>query len=405
MLLDLRIALGSLGTHRFRTIMAMLGVFLGALAFTGVQTVGQIMVRHAEIQVEQMGPNLTSVMAGKVRFGRRGGIRFRDSVATLTVSDARALAAGVPSVRTMAPMAQRTWSIRAGGTAVNGLVTGTWPEYQRVRSFHAEHGRFFTHAEVDDKAKVAVLGTKIVRRLFGSVDRALGRRIFIYRAGFTVVGVMQEKGRDLAGVDQDEQVFIPLSTFQRRASNTSHIKGVLLELSDGADREVVRQAVTDILRRRHSLGPGEEDDFSVLEARDAVQLQRQALDLMRTLGIIVSTISFAVGGMGILSIMVLMVRARRREIGIRRAVGGTRADIVRQFVLEAALMAITGGCLGVAVCVALVVGFAAFTEYPLVLSPLVLGATAGGSAVLGLAAGAYPAWQASRIEILDVLSG
>lgn len=404
MLLDMKIALASLATHKFRTIMAMLGIFLGALAFTGVQTVGQIMVLKAEQEAEKMGPNLFVVMAGQVRFHHSGGVSFRGASKNMKVSDGLALQAAVPSILTIAPMQQKTRPIRAGGEAVNGLVTATWPSYQRVRSFYAQEGRFFSQAELEAKEKVVVLGHKIATRLFETPQAALGEMIYIFRAGFRVVGVMEPKGRDLAGVDQDEQVFMPLTTYHRRASNTSNILGVLMELAPDADIERVRTAVTSIMRKRHSLGPGEKDDFSLLEAKEAIQMKRQALDLMSTLGTIVSTISFAVGGMGILSIMVLLVRTRRKEIGIRRAVGGTRGHIVRQFVLESALMAVTGGTLGVAVCVGLLVLFTTFTDYPWVLEWSVVLGTLAGSALLGLAAGAYPAWQASKIEILDVLT-
>ncbi len=383
--------------------MAMLGIFLGALAFTGVQSMSQIMVRNAEIEAEKMGPNLFAVMAGQVRFYRSGGVSFRGNAKSMTVADARAIQAGVPSVLTIAPMTQRTRPIRAGSVAVNGLVTATWPSYQRVRGFVASEGRFFTNKEVKQRAKVVVLGRKIAQSLFGSAQAAVGEHVFIFRAGFRVLGVMEAKGRDLAGVDQDEQVFMPLSTFQRRASNTKHITGVLIELAQDANVEQVRGAVNQILRQRHAIGPGEKDDFSTMQPKEAIQLRRQALDLMSTLGVIVSTISFAVGGMGILSIMVLLVQTRRKEIGIRRAVGGTRGDIVRQFVLESAFMSVSGGTLGVAVCVGLLLLFTTLTDYPLILDVALLCTTLVGSALLGLAAGAYPAWQASKIKILDVL--
>lgn len=405
MLLDLRIAIASLATHKFRTVMAMLGIFLGALAFTGVQGMSQSMVRRAEMEAEKMGPNLFAVMAGQVRFHRGGGISFRGESTSLKLSDAQALENGLPAIVTMAPMQQNTRPVRHGNVTVNGLVTATWTSYQRVRSFYVEHGRFFSGDEQANRAKVVVLGTKIADRLFGSAEGALGQMVFIFRAGFRVVGVMESKGRDLAGVDQDEQVFMPLSTYLRRASNTDHLKGVLMEIAPGADMVDLRRGVTDILRSRHCLGPGEKDDFSLLEARETIQLKKQALDLMRTLGIIVSTISFAVGGMGILSIMVLMVRTRRREIGIRRAVGGTRGNIVRQFMLESAFMSMAGGTLGVAVCVVLLLVVSGVSDFPLVLDTTVLALALGGSAGLGLAAGAYPAWQASKVSILDVLTG
>ncbi|MBU1248911.1 MAG: ABC transporter permease [Proteobacteria bacterium] len=385
--------------------MAMLGIFLGALAFTGVQTMGQIMVRKAEMEVEKMGPNLFAIMAGQVRFHRGGGISFRGFSKNMTVGDALAIKAGVPSVLNIAPMAQAAMPIRVKSTTVNGLMTATWPSYQQVRKFYPQEGRFFTLQEQEARQKVVVLGRNIATRLFGTPQGALGELVFIFKAGFRVVGVMEGKGSDLAGVNQDDQVFMPLTTYQRRASNTSYIKGIFIELAEGADMEQVRAASLNVMRKRHALGPGEPDDFSLLEAKETIQLRREALDLMSTLGAIVSTISFAVGGMGILSIMVLLVRTRRKEIGIRRAVGGRRKDIVRQFFLESALMAVVGGGGGVCCCVALLLLFSSFSDYPLILDGAVLVGTLVGSAGLGLAAGAYPAYQASKIEILDVLTG
>jgi putative ABC transport system permease protein len=279
----------------------------------------------------------------------------------------------------------------------------TWPEYQQVRSFRPEFGRFFTKAEEQSRAKVVVLGREIADRVFGGPNQALGREVRIYRASFRVVGVMEVKGQDLSGENQDEQVFMPLSTYMRRAANVDWLSGVNLSMVDGVDFDRARRSIEALMRQRHRIRPGQPDDFDMLLARDAIKLQREALDLMQTLGVISSTISFAVGGMGILSIMILMVRARRVEIGVRRAVGGKRSDIVRQFMFEAGLLSAVGGAGGVTLCLVLVLAFAAFTPFPLVLDPLIFGATLLGSGLLGLFAGSYPAYQASRIEILDVL--
>ena len=403
MWLNLKITIKSLARHKLRTILAMLGIFLGALAFTGVQHVSRIMVKSTEIEIQKMGPNLFAVMSGQVRFSRGGGIRFRGVSRTMTISDATAMARGTPSVLDYTPLT--TWEdyVRAGGKAVQANVVGCWPSYQDIRAFYPEYGRFFTQEEDRGMAKVCVIGKDIAEKLWGGPDQAMGQPLFFYRATFEVIGVMEAKGRDLAGVNQDEQVFLPLSTFMHRASNQNWVQGVYFRLADGADMAVVKSSVTSILRERHHLDPGEDDDFSLMEPKDTIELQRQALDLMQTLGVITSTISFAVGGMGILSIMVLMVRMRRLEIGIRRAVGGKRADIVRQFVYEAALLSVTGAFGGVLLCVAGIVIFTRVAPYPLLLDPVLLVGTLAGAAVLGVASGAYPAWQASQVEILDVL--
>jgi putative ABC transport system permease protein len=189
----------------------------------------------------------------------------------------------------------------------------------------------------------------------------------------------------------------------RRASNQDWVNGVYLRLSGDAALSQVQSSVNSVMRTRHNITSGEKDDFATMSPKDAVQLQRQALDLMSTLGGISSIISFAVGGLGILSIMILVVRARRVEIGVRRAVGGRRRDIVRQFLFESGLMAGVGGAFGVVTTVVLVMIGSAVGDLPRIIDPANLLFTLVGSCLLGVAAGAYPAWQAANIEILDIL--
>ncbi len=401
--LNLSIAIASLSAHKVRAVLAMLGVFLGALAFTGVQHVSAIMVRKAVMETEKLGPNLYAVVAGQIRFRRSGGVRVRGNRTNFRVADARAVMDGVPSVLSGTPFANADQLLKAEGNALDTRVYGTWPTWPEVRSVTVAQGRFFTEQELEARAMVCVLGPTVAERLFGTAQSALGKIMHIYRAPFRIIGILEPKGRDLVGDNQDEFVFMPLTTFMRRASNVDYVDGVFLRLAKDADIKMVADAARHIMRQRHRLGKGQPDDFSLLAARDTIRLQQQALDLMSTLGVITSVVSFGVGGMGILSIMILVVRARRVEIGIRRAVGGTRGDIVRQFLFEAGVMAGTGGACGALATVALVVGLHEFAALPLIIQPVNLGLTLLGSCVLGLAAGAYPAWQAAHIEILDVL--
>jgi putative ABC transport system permease protein len=194
-----------------------------------------------------------------------------------------------------------------------------------------------------------------------------------------------------------------MSTYLRRMANRDWITGVYLQLGDEADPASAKRTAAAILRRRHHIAAGEDDDFSVLTARDTMEVQEQALNLVGTLGLISSSVSFAVGGLGILSIMILLVRSRRLEIGVRRAVGARRRDIVRQFLIEAALMAGIGGLLGVLSALGLVTIICRIGQMPMVFDPWLVIMALTGSALLGLMAGAYPAWQAAQVEILDVL--
>ncbi|EPR43779.1 MacB-like periplasmic core domain containing protein [Desulfovibrio sp. X2] len=401
--LSLRVALSSLRAHRLRAVLAMLGVFLGALALTGVQHTSMAMVRKAEMEVEKFGPNLFIAQAGQVHFSRSGTLRQGAAAKTFTLADAEALAGSLPNVAAWAPFASTQLPIRAGAHTVPCRLVATWPAFMEVRSFRPALGRFFSEAENEARAKVVVLGRKIAQRLFGRPAKAVGREVIIATGSYRVLGVMEEKGRDLAGDDQDESVLMPLNTYLRRAANQDWISGVYMQLAPGTEGENLKESAARLLRARHAIGPVEKDDFSLITAKESIKLQKQALDLVFTLGVISSSVSFAVGGLGILSIMVLLVRARRLEIGVRRALGAKRRDIVRQFLTEAALMSGAGGLFGVAASLMLTVSLAVAGIFPFVFDPgLVLGALAG-SAALGVAAGAYPAAQAAKVAILDVL--
>jgi putative ABC transport system permease protein len=264
-------------------------------------------------------------------------------------------------------------------------------------------GRFITWEDEKQRARVCVLGMKIAERLFGNPEQALGQMVFIFRAGVRVIGVMELKGADIVGSDQDEQVFVPLSTFMRRFTNQDWITGVYLQLTDNQSYDAVKKTADSILRQRHHLGETEAVDFSLLTAKDTIQLQEQALQLVQTLGRLSSGISFAVGGLGILSLMVLLVRSRRMEIGVRRAVGARRLDIIRQFILESGLMAGAGGFVGVVSAAGLVLLIYKIGEMPVTYDPIFIIGPMVGSVLLGLLAGAYPAWQAAKIEVLDIL--
>ncbi len=401
--LSLKIALSSLRAHRLRTALAMVGVLLGALALTGVQHVSLAMQEKTEVETAKLGTNLFVARSGQVSFRRMGTVRTRNEAITFTLGDAQALMDGIPSVRLGAPFIEKTMSVRAGDIKIPCQLVATGPDYPLIRNFNAEHGRFFNAAEETRRERVVVLGAKIAERLFGSATKALGQQVFFYRAGARVIGVMETKGADISGTDQDEQLFVPISTYMRRFANQDWISGVYLQLDTPTAYISAKEAATAVLRQRHNITAGKDEDFSVLTARDTMQVQQQALDLVQTLGLISSSISFAVGGLGILSIMVLLVRTRRLEIGVRRAVGARRIDIIRQFMFEAALMAGTGGGLGVLLALMLLVIVCRIGGLPLVIEPLLVLGSLTGSLLLGLAAGAYPAWQAAHIEILEVL--
>lgn len=400
---SLKIALASLKAHRLRTLLAMVGVLLGALALCAVQHISAAMYAKARQETAKLGTNLFVAQSGKLSFRRSGEARVRNQANNFTLQDARALIAGLPAVRLGAPFVNRSMPIRAGATKIPAQLVGTTSDYLAVRNARVAEGRFLNAADEEALARVCVLGSKIAERLFGRPEAALGQEVFFFRASARVVGVMEAKGADIVGTDQDEQVYIPLGSFLRRFANQNWISGVYLQLANPQDYETTRRAARDILRARHHLAPGEEDDFALLTAEDTMKVQQQALDLVQTLGLISSSVSFAVGGLGILSIMILLVRTRRLEIGVRRAVGANRGDIIRQFMFEAGVMGGLGGSCGVLLAAVLVRLVYHFGKLPVLYDPLYLLGPLFGSVLLGLAAGAYPAWQAAQVEVLETL--
>jgi putative ABC transport system permease protein len=406
MLFVLKIAIASLRIHRLRTILAIVGVLLGALCLTAVQHIGQAMYGKAEAETAKLGTNLFMARSGQLRFSPiAGASRARREATTFTIADAEALIQQLPMAKQGSPFATRSMPVRSGSTKVQSSVIGVWPAYTQVRDLDLAVGRFFTKQEERESAKVCVLGSKVAERLFGSSAAALGEQVFFFRANARVIGVLAPKGADIVGSDQDDQVLVPLSTYLRRFANQDWISGVYITLKHPEDEASAKVAAEALLRQRHHLGDGKRDDFFLMTARDTMKLQQQALDLVRTLGWISSGVSFAVGGLGILSIMVLLARTRRLEIGVRRAVGARRQDIIRQFIFESGLMAATGGLLGVLGGIGLAAIVAFFGKMPFQFDLGLIAAVLGGSLGLGLLAGAYPAWEAAQVEVLEVLRG
>ncbi|MDL2306649.1 ABC transporter permease [Desulfovibrio sp. OttesenSCG-928-C06] len=412
------IALKALSAHKVRSILAILGIFLGTLVLTSITHIGSAMVIQADQETQKLGPNLVQVRAGRIRFARTDTGTGTGMITTVSLADADAVAASVPQIERIAPYIASAKGVRAGAVKTDSQTIGVTPEYQIVRALELVDGRFVNTADERNLELVAVLGYSIAQRLFGEQamkeNRIVGQTVFIADAQLAVVGVLAEKGSDLGGTSFDEQVLVPLRSYMRRLTNTDRISGFYMNLYDDSARQNAGQggvsgtaqakdAITRILRERHKIGPGKRDDFMVSSSEDAAKLRNETLELVRSLGVLSAGISFLVGGLGIFSIMILLVRSRKMEIGIRRAVGASRKVIIRQFLTEAGVMSGIGGILGVALALGLVTLVYKFAAMPFVYEPLFCLLAAAASVLVGVLAGAWPAWQASRVEILSAL--
>ncbi|HQL90287.1 MAG TPA: ABC transporter permease [Syntrophales bacterium] len=401
-LLNLKIARRSLVQFKWRTALAVLGVFFGTFSLIIVSNLSGSLAVKTEQEIDSLGKNLLIVRSGIVR--RVGaGTPLMSQATNLTPEDARAIRESIPAVADLSAAGYKTFPVRYGSVSLRGiLIGGVEPNFQDIRNFHAREGSFISEQDNADRNKVAVLGRTVVEKLFGDED-PIGKYILIWRVPFQVIGVMEEKGSDVSGADQDNQIFVPLQTFLKVLVNKTNVSNIFVQITRD---ELIPSAKADIealLRKRHKIGPGQNDDFAVIDMKDVMALKAQAMDLITVLGRIAAAVSFIIGGLGILSIMILIVNERKLEIGIRRAVGSRKRDIVLQFLIESSIISLAGGMIGAFSGALISVILLGVLKYPFTLSLTGLAIAFGASVLVGVLAGIYPSKKATQFEPVDIL--
>lgn len=402
-LVNVKIAWGSLCNFRLRTLLAIAGVFLGTFSLVVVANFSGSLTKKIHIEASKMGENLLIVRSGIVKTvgGRE---RLMSEATTLTINDAIAIM-NLNNIHKVSPSSNKLFPVRHKNVSLKAVpLTGVMPYYPMIRNFSVERGTFFSNDDYRGHEKVVVLGKKVAERLFGNTD-PLGKNILIFRVPCKVIGVMEEKGVDISGFDQDNQIFTPLSTFLRRFVNKEFINTIYVKVIDERFMSSTKTEIEFLLRQRHGITEEKNDDFTVVDLKDVIKLQLQASSMIKTLGRVAGAVSFIIGGIGILSIMMLIVNERKTEIGIRRAVGSRKKDIIYQFLMESSFISFAGAFLG------LVTGFVAsliifnISKLPFIFSPHGITIAFIASLTTGILAGIYPARKATLIEPVDVIKG
>ena len=400
--LNLKIAIRSLMNFKLRTTLAVLGVFLGTFSLIVVSNLSDSLAKKTQIEAEKLGKNLLIVRSGIVRrFG--SSTRLLSEATTLTTHDAGAVLDGSRLVKDVSSSGNKNFPVRYESVVLKSiLVMGIMPNYSEIRNFRAKHGRFINDGDNATLSKVAVIGTKVAEKLFGQQD-PMGKHILIWRVPCEVIGIMEEKGLDISGLDQDNQIFVPLNTYLRRFVNKDYVNSISVQVINEQSIPVAKAEIEDILRKRHKIKKDQEDDFSVIDLKDVMALKTQAMNMIKVLGRVSAVVSFLIGGLGILSIMILIVNERRIEIGIRRAVGSRKRDIILQFLLEASFISFSGGTVGVILSMVTSILIFLIAKLPFIFSPAGYAFSFFASIAVGILAGIYPSRKATKIQPVDVI--
>lgn len=394
------LSLEILAAHKLRTALSVLGIVVGVAAVVVMVSIGKGAEKRILDQIRAMGTNLITVSAGQTRLvaGRQ---RQMTTVTSLLPADAQAIAQECPSVAAVAPATGKKLATRWETENTNTNVLGMTPEGFAVRDIALATGRLFDDEENRASRRMAVLGPTVVENLFGNSD-PIGQTIRIGRVPFEVIGVTRPKGVDPNGLDQDDVIIVPLGAAMRRLTNVIYVQTIYVEAKRGDLLERAEQEIRDVLRRRHRL-EGKRDDFTIQNQATLIAGEREMAQSMTLLVGSVAGISLLVGGVGILAVMLISVRERVQEIGLRRAVGACRRDIRNQFLLESAMLAGLGGLTGALVGVAATMAASAVGAWDALISWESAGIAFAFSVSLGIIFGLYPAIRAASLEPIEAL--
>lgn len=399
---SLRISARQLGAHRTRTGLALLGVVIGVSSVIAMVAVGYGARQEVVAQIQAMGTDLIMVTPAQIRpTGAR--TQVRGTVTTLTAQDAEALRDDVPQVVAAAPWASRRLPVKYEGRASTTNVLGVTPEVLEILNLGTAAGAFYAEREEVTGGRAAVLGPTVAQTLFGE-EPPVGRRIVVGAVPFEVVGVLLPRGSDLSGADQDDVVMIPLRTALRRVLNQEWLGGIYLRARSQEEMAEAAEQVRWLLRERHRLERRDvDDDFEIQTQAELMAAQREIGDTFTTLVGGIAAVSLLVGGVGILAIMLISVRERTREIGLRLAVGARRRDVRIQFLAEAAMLGTGGGLAGIALGLAAVAALDVLTGWAVSVEPYSVGLSFTFSLVVGVFFGVYPAHRASLLDPVEAL--
>ena len=402
---SMKIALRALEVNRTRSALTMLGIIIGVAAVIAMVAVGAGATARIQEQIQSIGSNLIIVLPGSIS---SNGVRLGSgAVVTLSEDDAKAIAAECPSVSAVAPAVRGGVQVVYGNNNWATTAQGVTPDYMTIRDYTMMSGQFFTDQDVDAAAKVAVLGETVAQNLFADSDPT-GQVVIIKNVPFTVAGVLTPKGQSPTGQDQDDIILLPISTAKGKVlgtnqANAKAVGSLMVQAIGPQAMDEAQQEMESLLRERHRILPGLEDDFTIRNLTEVFAAQENSAHVMSILLGAIASVSLIVGGIGIMNIMLVSVTERTREIGLRQAVGAKTRDILSQFLVEAVTLSLVGGIIGIVVGLVASWLISYFAQWSTVVSPLSIIMAFVFSALVGVFFGYYPARKAAFLDPIEAL--
>lgn len=395
---SIKLAMLSVRRNLLRSVLTLLGIVIGVGAVIALMTIGSGATLKISADIAKLGSNMLMVRPGAQGPGPPGGSDAR----SFNERDVEALRRGVINVRAIAPTASKQGTVVYDATSSDVSITGADLAYFIAQDWSFKTGGTFTESDVRAANNVCVIGTSIVTNILGNVD-PLGQTIRVENMPCTVVGVLASKGQSAFGSDQDSTIIMPLRTFQRRIAGNTKISSISVSANSPADIKPAQDAITEILRETRHVGPNAAEDFSVRDLTQIAAMMSSTTTIMTGLLGAVAAVSLLVGGIGIMNIMLVSVTERTREIGIRLAIGALASQVLTQFLVEAIVLCLFGGFLGVLLGLGLAGLASSFLDVPFAPDPRVIVMAFGISGLIGLVFGFFPARNAARLDPIDAL--
>lgn len=396
----LKIALKALNNNKLRCFLTMLGIIIGVASVITMLAIGQGSKNSIKAQISEMGSNMIMIHPGNMQ---RGGVRqSADDMQTLEVSDYEALKE-LPGVAAISP------SVNSGGQLVNGnnnypsSIYGVTPEYLDIRKFKVKDGGMFTEHDIKSAAKVCILGKTVVDNLFPNGEDPVGRVIRFGKIPLTVIGVLESKGTNSMGQDQDDVVIAPYTTVMKRILAIDYIQGIFASAADENRTDETIEAITDMLRTRHKIKEDADNDFEIRSQQELSEMMNSTSDMMTVLLACIAGISLLVGGIGIMNIMYVSVTERTREIGLRMSIGARGIDILSQFLIEAVIISVSGGIIGILLGVIASWLVNVIAHWPVYIQLYSVVLSFAVCTVTGVFFGWYPAKKAASLDPIEAI--